>query len=197
MNDKQRSSNDEPNRNFDSANEKQLAEQTVRVLELRPLESLSKDDQATAELGQLLRDAAQANLPESNLDLREQLLAAAALNGGSSATESSQAILDAKTSASKELTSSSTGRRRFWIAAAASGLLLVGGTIAYNSGFVGSLSNVALLEQDEQPNVGADTRKIENAGCYFPDGNENKNSSKHANDHSNQNSISTSHQVPQ
>ena len=78
MNDKQRSSNDEPNRDPNPANEKQLAEQTVRVLELRPLEdqtqnSQSQDDQATAELGQLLRDAAKANLPDSNLDLQDLL----------------------------------------------------------------------------------------------------------------------------
>ena len=161
MNDKQRSSNDEPNRDPRSANERQDAEQTARLLELQPIEALSKDDQATAELGRLLRDAAQADLPESNVDLREQLLAEM---GSGSAVESDQVTLGAKKMTSSEVTSSkatssevssrSTGRR-FWIAAAASGLLLVGGTIAYNSDFVGTLSNVALLEDQEQPNVEA------------------------------------------
>ena len=53
----------------------------------------------------------------------------------------------------EESISRSTGRRRFWVAAAASGLLLVGGTIAYNSYFVGTLSDVAMLEEDERPKV--------------------------------------------
>ena len=122
--------------------EDQLAEQTVRILESPTIEARSKDDQATVELGQLLRDAAKENLPESNDDLREQLLAQL---GGE------EASVDHVTVASKEVTADklavrSAGRRRFWVAAAASGLLLVGGTIAYNSGFVGTLSNVAMLE---------------------------------------------------
>ena len=122
--------------------EDQLAEQTVRILESPTIEARSKDDQATVELGQLLRDAAKENLPESNVDLREQLLAQL---GGE------EASADHVTVASKEVTADklavrSAGRRRFWVAAAASGLLLVGGTIAYNSGFVGTLSNVAMLE---------------------------------------------------
>ena len=149
MNKNQRSSNDEPNRDPNPANEKQLAEQTVRVLELRPLEdqaknSQSQDDQATAELGQLLRDAAKANLPEEQSQFTRSTLAE--LDSGSSAAEADQVTLGGEESISR-----STGRRRFWVAAAASGLLLVGGTIAYNSGFVGSLSNVALLEGDQQP----------------------------------------------
>ena len=122
--------------------EDQLAEQTVRILESPTIEARSKDDQATVELGQLLRDAAKENLPESNDDLREQLLAQL---GGE------EASADHVTVASKEVTADklavrSAGRRRFWVATAASRLLLVGGTIAYNSGFVGTLSNVAMLE---------------------------------------------------
>ena len=136
MNDKQRY----------RANEELLAEQTIRVLESRATGSGSKDDQATAELGRLLRDAAKTNLPESNIDLREQLMAE--LDGGSPAGE--QVTVASSEKASSKLASESTGHRRFWIAAAASGLLLVGGAIAYNSDFVGQLSNVALLEQPSE-----------------------------------------------
>ena len=110
MNDKQRSSNDEPNRDPRSANEQQHAEQTARVLELQPLEALSKDDQATAELGRLLRDASQADLPESNVDLREQLLAEM---GSGSAVESDQVTLGAEKLTSSEVTSSEVQRSFF------------------------------------------------------------------------------------
>ena len=148
MNNKQRSSNDEPNRDSYSAKENQIAERTVRVLELRSLENQSqnahsKDDQATAELGRVLRDAAETNLPESNGDLREQLMAE--FGGGSSVTQSDRGLNGTADSTPLEAASRSTGRR-FWITAAASGLILVGGAIAYNSGFVGQLSNVAMFE---------------------------------------------------
>ena len=187
MNAKQRSSNDEPNRDPNSPNENQLAEQTARVLELRSLEgqtqkAQSQDDQATAELGQLLREAAKSNLPESNLDLQDLLLTE--LDGGTSATESDQVVLGEKSSSS-EVASRSTGRR-FWIAAAASGLLLVGGTIAYNAGYVGSFNNVALLEEDQnspimrllkiirEPPVLIARKQCwsQNARGYVPDGND-------------------------
>ena len=100
------------------------------------------------------RDAAQANLPESNVDLREQLIAQ--LDGGLPASE--QVTVASKEMTSREVASDklalqSTGHRRFWIAAAASGLLLVGGAIAYNSGFVGTLSNVAMLEDLDEVGV--------------------------------------------
>ena len=122
--------------------EDQLAEQTVRILESPTIEARSKDDQATVELGQLLRDAAKENLPESNDDLREQLLAQL---GGEEASADHVTVAGKEVTADK-LAVRSAGRRRFWVATAASGLLLVGGTIAYNSGFVGTLSNVAMLE---------------------------------------------------
>ena len=142
MNDKQNDKQRYP------GSEERIAEQTVRMLEARTNEASSKDDQATTELGQLLRDVAQANLPESNVDLREQLIAQ--LDGGLPASE--QVTVASKEMTSREVASGklalqSTGHRRFWIAAAASGLLLVGGAIAYNSDFVGTLSNVAMLEE--------------------------------------------------
>ena len=148
MNDKQNDKQRYP------GSEERIAEQTVRMLEARTNEASSKDDQATTELGQLLRDAAQANLPESNVDLREQLIAQ--LDGGSPASE--QVTVASKEMTSREVASGklalqSTGHRRFWIAAAASGLLLVGGAIAYNSGFVGTLSNVAMLEDLDEVGV--------------------------------------------
>ena len=148
MNDKQNDKHRYP------GSEERIAEQTVRMLEARTNEASSKDDQATAELGRLLRDAAQANLPESNVDLREQLIAQ--LDGGSPASE--QVTVASKEMTSREVASGklalqSTGHRRFWIAAAASGLLLVGGAIAYNSGFVGTLSNIAMLEDPSEVGV--------------------------------------------
>jgi len=148
MNDKQNDKQRYP------GSEERIAEQTVRMLEARTNEASSKDDQATTELGQLLRDAAQANLPESNVDLREQLIAQ--LDGGLPASE--QVTVASKEMTSREVASDklalqSTGHRRFWIAAAASGLLLVGGAIAYNSGFVGTLSNVAMLEDLDEVGV--------------------------------------------
>ena len=143
MNDKQNDKQRYP------GSEERIAEQTVRMLEARTNEASSKDDQATTELGQLLRDAAQANLPESNVDLREQLIAQ--LDGGLPASE--QVTVASKEMASDKLDSRSTGRRRFWVAAAASGLLLVGGAIAYNSDFVGTLSDVAMLEDLDEVGV--------------------------------------------
>ena len=138
MNDKQNDKQRYP------GSEERIAEQTVRMLEARTNEASSKEDQATAELGRLLRDAAQADLPESNVDLREQLIAQ--LDGGLP----EQVTVAVKKMASDKLVSQSTGHRRFWVAAAASGLLLVGGAIAYNSGFVGTLSNVAMLEDTDK-----------------------------------------------
>ena len=148
MNDKQNDKQRYP------GSEERIAEQTVRMLEARTSEASSKDDQATAELGRLLRDAAQANLPESNVDLREQLIAQ--LDGGLPASEQLTVASKEMTSgemASDGLASRSSGRRRFWVAAAASGLLLVGGAIAYNSDFVGTLSNVAMLEDLDEVGV--------------------------------------------
>ena len=108
MNDKQNDKQRYP------GSEERIAEQTVRMLEARTNKASSKDDQATTELGQLLRDAAQANLPESNVDLREQLIAQ--LDGGSPASE--QVTVASKEMTSREVASGklalqSTGHRRF------------------------------------------------------------------------------------
>ena len=58
----------------DDMNEQKLADQTVDLLESTAIPA-DHDEVTTAELGQLLRQAATHDLPPSNVDLREMLLA--------------------------------------------------------------------------------------------------------------------------
>ena len=104
MNDKQRNEIDES----------KLAQQTALVLESD--QCTDQAHAATHELGRLLRQSAKHDLPESNQDLREQMLATLA-------SEEEPAV---SLKSPLEETSGPVTRRRLWIGLAASALVAGG-----------------------------------------------------------------------
>ena len=106
------------NKQRNEMDESKLALHTVRVLESG--KCTDQADAATSELGRLLRQSATHELPESNDDLREQLLATLADHGDVS---SDVPLVSVKASLDK--TSTHTASRRWW-AGLAVGALVAG-----------------------------------------------------------------------
>ena len=116
MNDKQRNETDES----------ELALQTARLLESG--ECSDQADAATFELGRLLRQSATHDLPESNEDLRKQLLATLAANGDA---PSDVPLVSAK--APLDTMPARTISRRWWMGLAAGALVAACGWWLYQS----------------------------------------------------------------
>ena len=116
MNDKQRNEIDES----------ELALQTARLLESG--ECSDQADAATFELGRLLRQSATHDLPESNEDLRKQLLATLAANGDA---PSDVPLVSAK--APLDTMPARTISRRWWMGLAAGALVAACGWWLYQS----------------------------------------------------------------
>ena len=108
------------------ANENEQAKHTAEVLEADP-SSLSGDDLAMNEIGQLLLESAEVDLPPANEELRDQLLGA---------LEEPMPVAAGNLAAQEQVVSS--GVRKFWIAAAASGLVMVGGWFVYSDYYRGT-----------------------------------------------------------
>ena len=145
MNDKQRNEIDES----------ELALQTARVLESG--ECSDQADAATYELGRLLRQSATHDLPESNDDLRQQLLASLATNG--------DAPSDAPLVSAKALLDTMPARtisRRWWMGLAAGALVAAGGWWLYQSDL--SRSRIALNNARQ---VGLQAHSYENISERF------------------------------
>jgi Ca-activated chloride channel family protein len=108
------------NRHRDEMDELNLAQQTAHVLESG--DCSDRDDAATYELGRLLRQSANHELPESNEDLREQLLATLVADGDAP-------MVSVKTPLAES--SSHVGRKRMWMGLAVGALVAVGGWWLY------------------------------------------------------------------
>ena len=146
MNDKQRNETDEST----------LALQTARVLESG--ECSNQADAATYELGRLLRQSATHDLPESNDDLRQQLLAALASNGNA---PSDVPLVSAK--APLDTMPARTISRRWWMGLAAGALVAAGGLWLYQS----DLSRRQIALNDSQQ-IGLSVQNYENSNSLAP-----------------------------
>ena len=146
MNDKQRNKMDES----------ELALQTARVLESG--ECSDQADAATYELGRLLRQSATHDLPESNDDLRQQLLATLATNGDA---PSDVPLVSAKVPL--DTMPARTISRRWWMGLAAGALVAAGGLWLYQS----DLSRRQIALNDSQQ-IGLSVQNYENSNSLAP-----------------------------
>ncbi len=140
------------NRHRDEMDELTLAEQTARVLESG--DCGDRDDAATYELGRLLRQSANHELPESNEELREQLLMTLAADGDAPMVATKEPL---------EKASDRVSRNRLWMGLAAGALVAVGGWWLYQPrhGFgvdvKGGMNTVGQLDMKEFPRVAVET----------------------------------------
>jgi len=103
------------NEQRENLEELKLAEETLRVLDGERCET--DQDSRTLELGRLLKQSASHEMPESNCELREMLLAE--LDGESTASST--------TLAPKPISVDRVGRRRMWLGMPAAALLIAAG----------------------------------------------------------------------